>query len=76
MATKIRINVVNPRELLELPGIGEPEIETIVRFRREHGPIVDARQLVAVLGRQVTDATLERADFAPSDDTAPEAPGA
>jgi DNA uptake protein ComE-like DNA-binding protein len=77
MTNIVRINMANARELLELPGISEAEVETIVRFRSEHGPIADGQQLGAVLGgRPMTAAILERVDFAPSDSTAPEAPGA
>jgi len=77
MTNIVRINMANARELLELPGISEAEVETIVRFRSEHGPIADGQQLGAVLGgRLMTAAFLERVDFAPSESTAPEAPGA
>ncbi len=77
MTNRVRVNMANARELLELPGLSEAEVETIVRFRREHGPIADGQQLGAVLGgRPLTAAILERADFTPSDTTAPEAPGA
>jgi len=49
----------------------------IVRFRSEHGPIADGQQLRAVLGgRPVIATIIERADLAPSESTAPEAPGA
>jgi DNA uptake protein ComE-like DNA-binding protein len=77
MTNIIRINLANARELLELVGMSESEVETIVRFRAEHGPIADGQHLSAVLGgRSMTAAILERADFAPSETTAPEAPGA
>lgn len=76
MTNRVRVNLANARELLELIGISETEVATIVRFRAEHGPISDGQQLSAVLGRPMTAAILERADFAPSETTAPEAPGA
>ena len=77
MPTKIRINLANEQELTELPGIGAPEAATIVRFRSEHGPITDAAALARVLGnRPLADEVGARADFAPADSTAPEAPGA
>ena len=77
MANKVRINLANPLELLELPGLGFEQAEAIVRFRAEHGPITDAPQLAAILGGgSVSDALWERADFPPADGTAPEAPGA
>jgi DNA uptake protein ComE-like DNA-binding protein len=77
MKNRVRVNLANAGELLELGGLSEAEVERIVQFRSEHGPIADAHQLSAVLGgRPLTAAILERADFAPSETTAPEAPGA
>jgi DNA uptake protein ComE-like DNA-binding protein len=77
MTNRVRLNIANARELLELPGITEAEVETIVRFRSEHGPIADAQQLRAVLGgRPMSTALIEQVDFAPAETTAPEAPGA
>ena len=77
MVTKVRINLVNGQELLELPGLGPEQVEAIVRFRTEHGPIHDPGQLAAILrGWPGSDAIWEQADFSPSDATAPEAPGA
>jgi DNA uptake protein ComE-like DNA-binding protein len=40
----VRINLVNPQELLELPGIGANQAAAFVTFRVEHGPIQDATQ--------------------------------
>ena len=77
MPNRIRINLANEPELRELPGIGTPEAATIVRFRSEHGPIADVAALARVLGnRPLADGLGARADFAPADSTAPEAPGA
>lgn len=77
MATRVRVNLANAQELLEPPGLGTAQVAAIVRFRSEHGPIKDADQLAAILsGYPLTDTLRERADFSPSDDTAPEAPGA
>ena len=77
MTTKVRINLANEQELLELPGLGAAQAAAIVRFRAEHGPIKDGEQLATILrGFPLTPALRERADFAPSDSTAPEAPGA
>jgi DNA uptake protein ComE-like DNA-binding protein len=74
---KTRINLANPQELLEIPGIDKPRGDAIVRHRAESGPITDAAQLAEILGdAAVTPALLEHVDFAPSDSTAPEAPGA
>ena len=75
MPTKVRVNLANPLELLELPGIGQQEAEAILKFRAEHGPIRDAEQLAAILGGQ-PEPFSERADFSPAEAKAPEAPGA
>jgi competence ComEA-like helix-hairpin-helix protein len=77
MTTKVRVNLANSAELLELPGVGPQDAEAILKFRAEHGPIVDASQLARILGgRSMPAALTERADFSPADATAPEAPGA
>lgn len=77
MESKVRVNLANAQELLELPGLGTAEVAAIVKFRAEHGPIKDADQLAAILrGYPLTETLRERADFSPSDSTAPEAPGA
>ena len=65
MTVKVRINLANPLELLELAGIGPEQATAIVEFRAEHGPIQDAAELSRV-----------RLDFDPADSTAPESPGA
>ena len=77
MATRIRINLANAQELLELPDLGPAHVAAIVRHRSEHGPIKDADELATILsGHPLTEALRERADFSPADATAPEAPGA
>ena len=77
MPAKVRINLAHPLELLELPGLGPQHVDAIVKFRAEHGPIRDARQLAAILSAwPVSDAIWEQADFSPAETTAPEAPGA
>ncbi len=77
MAVKVRINLANPLELLELAGIGPEQATAIVEFRAEHGPIQDAAELSRVLhGWRLSAADLERLDFDPADSTAPESPGA
>jgi hypothetical protein len=77
MASKVRVNLANEQELLELPGLGPAQAAAIVKFRSAHGPIKDADQLATILrGFPLTEALRERADFSPSDSTAPEAPGA
>jgi hypothetical protein len=77
MSTKVRVNLANAQELLELPGLGPAQVAAIVRFRSDHGPIKDPDQLTTILnGFPLTEALRERADFSPADATAPEAPGA
>jgi len=74
---KTRINLANPQELLELPGIDQPKREAILRHRKENGPIKGPSELAAIVGRDaVTPALLAHIDFTPADTTAPEAPGA
>ena len=50
MTNRVRVNLVNPQELLELPGISAAEVEMIIRFRREHGPIENEQQFGTILG--------------------------
>ncbi len=75
MANKVRINLANPMELEELPGVGPEEANAIIRFRAEHGPI-SAPQLSMILGAAITDSIWQQVDFDPAGTTAPEAPGA
>jgi DNA uptake protein ComE-like DNA-binding protein len=57
--------------------VGAREAEAIVKFRAEHGPIRDERELASILGSaSAAPALAELADFSPADSTAPEAPGA
>jgi competence ComEA-like helix-hairpin-helix protein len=75
--SKVRVNLANPSELCEIPGIRRTDAEAIVKFRREHGPIKDADQLAEVMGgTPIAEATREHLDFDPAAQTAPEAPGA
>jgi hypothetical protein len=77
MPHTVRVNLVNPDELLELPGVGPEQARAILAFRAAHGPIQDAGQLAEILRPwPVAEAIWECVDFAPSGDTAPEAPGA
>ena len=76
MATKVRINLANAHELLEVEGLGPAQVATIVRHRSEHGPIKDSAHLATILNGYPLSDTLKRADFSPGDATAPEAPGA
>ena len=77
MQNRVRVNLANPAELLELPGIGPEQARAILEFRAEHGPIQDAGQLAKILRQwPVAEAMWERVDFNPADGTAPEAPGA
>ena len=74
---KIRINLANPKELLELPGLHQAAGDAIVRHRAQHGPISGATELTQILGSQVvTPALLALVDFQPAEATAAEAPGA
>ena len=74
---KTRINLANPQELLELPGIHQAAADAIIRHRAQHGPISDAAELTQILGPgMVTPALLGAVDFEPADTTAAEAPGA
>ena len=74
---KTRINLANPQELLEIPGLHQAESDTIIRHRAAHGPIADAAELRTLLGGEaVTPALLEHVDFQPAAATAAEAPGA
>jgi DNA uptake protein ComE-like DNA-binding protein len=77
MAHKVRINLANPAELLELPGLRPEQATAIIKFRGEHGPITDVGQLERILGGwSVSEAVARAIDFRPADTTAPEAPGA
>jgi DNA uptake protein ComE-like DNA-binding protein len=74
--SKVRINLANPMELLEIPGITAEQADTILRFRVEHGPIPDARALARVLGLPpLPPALCERLAFDPAELTWPESPG-
>jgi len=74
---KTRINLANSQELLEIPGIDQTRRDVIMLHRSQSGPINDAAELAAILGREsVTTDLLAHVDFAPADSTAPEAPGA
>lgn len=77
MPARVRVNLVNPAELLELPGIGPEQARAILAYRAEHGPIQDAGQLAGILRPwPVAETIWERVDFDPVETTAPEAPGA
>jgi DNA uptake protein ComE-like DNA-binding protein len=74
---KIRVNLANPLELQEIPGIDREQAERIIRFRADHGPIRDAAELGRIVGSErLTAALLAHVDFEPAEVTAPEAPGA
>jgi hypothetical protein len=74
---KTRINIANPQELLEIPGIDTAGRDAILRHRAEHGLIRSADELARVVGRPAVDRAWEgEIDYDPADDTAPEAPGA
>lgn len=72
MPSRVRVDLANPAELLELPGVGPEQAEAIPKFRVEHGPIQDARQLATILRAwSVAEAIRERVEVDPSDTTAP-----
>jgi DNA uptake protein ComE-like DNA-binding protein len=74
--SKVRINLANPMELLEVPGITPEQADAILRFRVEHGPIPDAPALARVLGvPPLPAAVADRLDFDQAEATAPECPG-
>jgi hypothetical protein len=74
---KVRINLANEQELLELPGLGRAAAAAIVQFRTTHGPIKNAAHLASILrGHPNVDELGAQVDFAPANATAPEAPGA
>ena len=74
---KVRVNLANPSELCEIPGIRHAQAEAIVKFRSEHGPIRNLQQLVEILGSDpLPPEAAGRLDFEPAATTAPEAPGA
>ena len=74
---KTRINLANPQELLELPGMHQAAGDAIVRHRAQHGPISGGSELTEILGPQmVTPTLLAHIDFQPAEATAAEAPGA
>ncbi len=52
---KTRINLANPEELLELPGIRQAEADAIIRHRALHGPISDAAALTQILRPEPAD---------------------
>jgi DNA uptake protein ComE-like DNA-binding protein len=76
MTHKVRVNLANALELRQLQGVSPEQVEAIVRFRAEHGPIRDAAQLAAIIGASDASRLSPYLDFSPSDATAPEAPGA
>jgi DNA uptake protein ComE-like DNA-binding protein len=74
---KTKINLANPQELLEIPGIDSAARDAIVHHRAEHGPIEDVDELARVVGlREAAAAWAGEVDFDPANQTAPEAPGA
>jgi DNA uptake protein ComE-like DNA-binding protein len=64
MAERVPVNKADFRQLLELPGVGLEQAERIVRFRREHGPIVNDSELSRVLGwRALGESMWNRVDY-------------
>jgi len=77
MPNRVRVNLANPAELLELPGIRPEQPRAILKFRAEHGHIQDADQFANILGSwSVAETIWAHVAFDPADSTAREAPGA
>jgi Helix-hairpin-helix motif len=77
MPHRVKVNLANPAELLELPGVGPEQARAILEFRAEHGPIQNADELARILRAwPVAPAIWDRVEFDHADSTAPEAPGA
>ncbi|MEW9031185.1 MAG: helix-hairpin-helix domain-containing protein [Planifilum fimeticola] len=55
---KININTASAAELETLDGIGPSKAEAILRYREEHGPFTDVRDLLKVPG--IGEKTLEK----------------
>ena len=55
---KININTASAAELENLDGIGPSKAEAILRYREEHGPFTDVRDLLNVPG--IGEKTLEK----------------
>ena len=55
---KININTASAAELETLDGIGPSKAEAILRYREEHGPFTDVRDLLEVPG--IGEKTLEK----------------
>ncbi len=47
---KVSLNQASATELTEISGIGVKTAETIVQYRKEHGPFRDLRELLQVKG--------------------------
>jgi len=77
MTKKVQVNLANPAELLELPGVGPEQAHAILEFRAVHGPIQNAAELATILRAwPVANGLWDQVEFDPAADTAPEAPGA
>ena len=77
MSNRVRVNLANPAELQELPGVGPEQAQAILDFRAAHGPIQNAGKLAEILRPwPVGPVFWERVDFEIAENTAPEAPGA
>jgi hypothetical protein len=64
MTKRVPVNTADFRQLLELPGVGLEQAERIVRFRWQHGPIVNESELSRVLGwRRLSESMWDRVDY-------------
>jgi hypothetical protein len=76
MATKVRINLAKPQELLELPGAGPAHVDAIIQSRVAHGPIQNPHELAEALrGLPVVEALWAQVDYSLVNDSADEGPG-
>ena len=64
MAHAVRVNLANPAELLELPGVGPQQVNAILEYRTTHGPITSKSELAQIL-RLGSDSRDERPIDAP-----------
>ena|SRR5215470_7403870 len=75
MPDRVRVNVANPSELLKLPGVGPEQVERIVKFRAQYGPIGNESELSRVLGwRGLGESMWGRVDFSSADSRRGEGP--
>ena len=73
---KVRINLANPQELLELAGVGPAHADAIIEFRVEHGPIQNPGVLPGALrGLPIENVPWDQIDYSLVNDGSDEGPG-